>query len=185
MYDYVGKGFVEGMNGVAAVYSRFTKRISYLLPIASHYDERLRINTLDQDKNNKTFALMLEYFDANDTQTPEDCYALFDGQYVSMSVYLSNTPHDGGEYNNETGFYQKTSFNVMFKEKYVPPTQCMPYSFICKTSKNNFFRLPEDSNYYFGTEWIDWEWSNYAEWQNLSCKENHYYWDGSEWIVNG
>ena len=34
-YDYVGKGFVEGMNGVAAVYSRFTKEIYYKLPAGS------------------------------------------------------------------------------------------------------------------------------------------------------
>ena len=185
MYDYVGKGFVAGMNGATSVYSRFTKQISYLLPIGAHYDERLRVNGSDVDQNGKAFVLMLEYFDMNSTQTPTDCYALYDGQYVSMNVYLSNSPHDGGTYQNETGFYDKNSFNVMFKQNYDPPTQCMPYAFICKTSQNNFFRLPEEADYYFGTEWIDWSWSNYSEWQGLDCKENHYYYDGTEWLVNG
>merc|ERR1712228_678275 len=60
-----------------------------------------------------------------------------------------------------------------------------PYSFICKTSSNAFVRLPEESEYYFGTEWIDWSWSDYALHQGLQCKENHYYYDGNEWIVNG
>ena len=36
-YDYVGKGFIEGMNGAGAVYSRFTKEISHLLPIGMSY----------------------------------------------------------------------------------------------------------------------------------------------------
>merc|ERR1740123_624046 len=182
MYDYVGKGFVEGMNGAAAVYSRFTKLIFYLLPAATHYDERLRIANEDII-DNKTFVLMLEYFDANRTQTPTDCYALYDNKYEKMNVFLSDHPYDGGEY--KAGSYDSDSFNVMFKAKFVPPTQCEPYSFICKTSEENFVRLPESPDYYFGTEWIDWKWSNYSRYQSLQCKENHYFKQNAQWLVNG
>eukprot|EP01083_Nonionella_stella_P171133 583835_1 len=75
-YDYQGAGFVENMNGAACTYSRSSKQIFYLLPMASHFDERKRVADADLNDNRKWFTFMLEYFDANHTQTPLGCWVI-------------------------------------------------------------------------------------------------------------
>eukprot|EP01083_Nonionella_stella_P089890 251031_1 len=180
-YDYQGTGFVEGMNGAATVYSRSTDTISYVLPSGAHFDERLKLVEDERHPNGKYLTLMLQYFDTNRTQKPVQCWSLYDETYHEMEVVAS----DVGDVSN--GF-SKDSYSVMFTTNHLPPTQCEPYAFICKTTENNFFRLPEDTSYYFGTEWIDWEWSDYASFgDGYLCKENHYYHDEGKslWIVNG
>eukprot|EP01083_Nonionella_stella_P308454 1088213_1 len=181
-YDYQGAGFVEGMNGAATTYSRYTKEIWYLLPMGAHFDERTKVAEADRDQNGKYFTLMLEYFDANHTQTPLNCWSLYDGNYHEMDVILS-------EVGDLTNGFSRESYSVMFTSIHEPITRCRPYAFICKTSLNNFFRLPEEGDYYFGTEWIDWQYTNFSSFITQSigytCKENHYYHDGTQWIVNG
>ena len=115
------------------------------------------------------------------TQTPTACYALYDGEAHSMPVYVSNYPSKGpwADYT-----YSIDQYHVMFGSKFLPPTTCQPYAFLCKTTGGNFFRLPEDADYYFGTDWQDWSWSDYDSNWGLSCEEQHYYNTGDEWIVN-
>eukprot|EP01083_Nonionella_stella_P046376 124169_1 len=74
----------------------------------------------------------------------------------------------------------------MFLQYFDPPQfRCKPYAFICRTSSGNVFRLPEDGDYYFGAEWIDWRWTYYESKWLYECKENHYYHDANEgWTVN-
>ena len=81
---------------------------------------------------------------------------------------------------------QRNPYSVYFSANFDPPTTCQPYAFYCKTSLNNIFRLPEEDSYYFGTEWMDWSFTNITDDYGYSCKENHYYYnDDGEWIVNG
>eukprot|EP00488_Nonionellina_sp_1-RS-2012_P002739 TRINITY_DN54_c1_g1_i3.p1 TRINITY_DN54_c1_g1~~TRINITY_DN54_c1_g1_i3.p1 ORF type:complete len:268 (-),score=62.58 TRINITY_DN54_c1_g1_i3:267-1037(-) len=182
-YDFQGTGFVEGMNGVATVYSRWTKEIFYLLPSGTHFDERMTIASEDYNPDGKYFTLMVQYFDTNRTQKPEKCWSLYDGMYHEMDLHVSDDWVSGTDYDRVFGY---DAYSAMFISKHLPPIQCQPYSFICKTTKQKFFRLPEEGDYYFGTEWIDWSWSNYAAFgDGYLCKENHYYYDGSQWIVNG
>ena len=177
--DYQGCGFVEGTNGVDTVFSRNTVEINYLLPAGSHFDERIKVAPQDYNIDGKYFTLMLEYFDVNHSQTPLACYALFNESYYEMDVHLSEEGLGDFTFSIE-------SYSVFFTANFYPLQQCEPYAFICKTSKNKFVRLPEDGDYFFGTEWIDWKWSNYSKYgKGYECKENHYYWDGEEWIVNG
>jgi len=72
----------------------------------------------------------------------------------------------------------------MFGSKFLPPTTCQPYAFLCKTTADNFYRSPQESEYYFGTDWIDWSWTDYDADYGESCKEQHYYNAGDRWIVN-
>ena len=160
------------MNGAATVYSRFTKEIYYLLPSGTHFDERLKIVEQDRDSDGKYLTLMLQYFDANHTQTPETCWSLYDGYAHEMEVAVS----ENGDLDN--GF-SIDSYSVILTSNHLPPSNCEPYAFMCKTSMGNFLRLPEEDKFYFGTEWIDWLWSNYSEY-NLSCKENHYFYNPDE-----
>jgi len=178
-YDYSGAGFVEGMNGASAVYSRYTDEIFYRLHSGAHLDERLRIVSEDRDVNGKYFVLMAMYFDANNTDHLDKCWALYDGAYHEMDVELSDHP-------DTTNGYLADSHNVMLSSRHNPPIDtCEPYAFICKSQSGKLIRLPEDKRYYFGTEWLDWEWSNHnANW-NLKCRENHYFNNGQQWIVNG
>eukprot|EP01083_Nonionella_stella_P013899 39111_1 len=187
--DYQGAGFVENMNGAACTYSRHTKLIFYLLPMASHFDERKRVADADLNDNRKWFTFMLEYFDANHTQTPLGCWSIYHKGYHEMGVAVSEVGSLGSGFSMD-------SYSVMFTSYHVPQSKCRPYAFICKTSLNNWVRLPEDGDYYFGTEFMDWNdgngWStDYAglmdrsDWIAYTCKENHYYWDGTQWIVNG
>eukprot|EP01083_Nonionella_stella_P181435 649962_1 len=183
-YDYQGAGFVEGMNGAACTYVRSAKLIFYLLPMAAHFDQRKRVAPQDLNDNRKWFVLMLEYYDGNQTQTPLGCWSIYHKGYHEMSVTVSNVGHLG------TGF-SRDSYSVMFESIHPPQSKCRPYAFICKTSLGKFVRLPEDGNYYFGTEFMDWSFTNYAElqsrstWMAYTCKENHYYFDGNQWIANG
>ena len=64
-FDYQGTGFVEGMNGASAVYSRYTDEIYYKLYAGAHLDERLRIVPEDHDVDGNHFVLMAMYFDVN------------------------------------------------------------------------------------------------------------------------
>eukprot|EP01084_Bolivina_argentea_P100457 180369_1 len=173
-YDYLGVGFIQGYDKFTTVYSRFTREISYLLPVGVHFDERTKIVEDDYNEEGKHFTLWLEYYDVNNTQTVENCYSLYDNSFHIMNLLVGNRGSNGGEF-----------YSAMFTSNHLPPLQCEPYAFICKTSLGNYFRLPEEGNYYFGTEWLDWKWSNYEGDYNLKCRENHYYFDGYQWLVNG
>ena len=129
-----------------------------------------------RDIDGKYFALMLEYFDVDRNEVPTDCYALYDGDLHPMDIVVTAA----GEVNIP-------SYSMMFRSNFDPPSSCQPYAFICKTSDNNFYRLPEDPDYFFGTEWLDYEWTDVERNYSYSCQENHYYFDSStnEWIVNG
>ena len=178
-YDYQGTGFVEGMNGASAVYSRFTDEIYYPLYAGAHLDERMRIVPEDYNVDGKYFVLMVLYFDVNKTDHLDKCWSLYDGAYHEMDVELSDHP----DYANG---YKAGSHNVMLSSHHNPPIDtCEPYAFICKTHSGDLLRLPEDKRYYFGTEWLDWEWSDYKGDWNLYCRENHYFNNGQQWIVNG
>eukprot|EP01083_Nonionella_stella_P098909 278198_1 len=204
---YVGKGFLEGMGSACSVWNRGGTEISYQLPIAAHFDARVKMHSDDLPADGKYFGLMLEYFDGDNMETPEACYALYDGAINEMPVFISNSndhsldtvdnnyrkgqstnyPELDGLWNPAAGFYGIDSYSVLFLQYFDPPElTCEPYAFVCKTSLNKTIRLPEDDHYYFGTEWIDWSYSDYAQNQNLNCKENHYYNHSSEgWTVNG
>ena len=151
--------------------------------IATHFDERMRIAEDEHDKNGKFFHLMLEYYDYNMTQTPSKCYAVYDGEAHQMGVYVSGNPSIKPW---KAGAFSNKDYHVMFDSNFYPPEvdKCQPYSFICKTSRNNFFRLPEDRAYFFGTDWHDWAWSDYDAHYGLSCEEQHYYNTGNKWIAN-
>eukprot|EP01083_Nonionella_stella_P273569 928068_1 len=187
--DFIGSGFVEGMNGAAHTYARSGKTISYLLPMAAHFDERTKVAKADRNDNRKWFTFMLQYFDANHTQTPVGCWVIYHKGYHEMGVVVSEVGSQGSGFSMD-------SHSVMFTSYHLPQSKCRPYAFICKTSLNNWVRLPEDGDYYFGTAFMDWDdgngWNtNYADlqpredWIAYTCKENHYYWDGTQWIVNG
>eukprot|EP00484_Ammonia_sp_Unknown_P030926 CAMPEP_0197024200 /NCGR_PEP_ID=MMETSP1384-20130603/4811_1 /TAXON_ID=29189 /ORGANISM="Ammonia sp." /LENGTH=912 /DNA_ID=CAMNT_0042452547 /DNA_START=130 /DNA_END=2868 /DNA_ORIENTATION=+ len=196
-YDYVGKGFVEGMNGVGAEYARFTNEVFYPLIVGVHFDERMKIVDADYEPNGNYLTFLLEYFDSNFTQNPDQCWVLYDGQAYEMEVYLSNSATSAAATEEFLeGSYLKNDNCVMYRARFQPPSTCKPYAFICTTDLGNVFRLPEESHYFFGTEWIDWKWSNYSTDYGLSCKENHYYCPArdqdpaarctaSEWLVNG
>eukprot|EP01083_Nonionella_stella_P013896 39107_1 len=181
--DFIGSGFVEGMNGAAHTYARSGKTISYLLPMAAHFDERTKVAKADRNDNRKWFTFMLQYFDANHTQTPVGCWVIYHKGYHEMDVAVSEVKSGGS--------FSIDSYSVMFHSKHPPQSKCRPYAFICKTSLNNWVRLPEDGDYYFGTEFIDWEYTDFAalqpreNWMAYTCKENHYYFDGNQWIANG
>jgi len=184
-YDYVGKGFVAGMNGVAAIYNRGAVEVHYALPSAAHFDERVRIAEDDLDADGRHFNLMLEYHDVNETQRASVCYALYDAQATPMPVYVAQGGYPGGWLGE--GAYAVDSFSLMFLARFVPPTQCEPYAFVCRSDAGNFFRLPQDDRYFFGTDWLDWDWTDYAADYALDCKEQHYFYDEgqNEWLVHG
>ena len=148
---------------------------------ATHFDERLRIAEDEHDPDGKFFNLMLEYYDYNMTQTPQECYALYDGHAVEMPVYVSGHPSKRPWIE---GSYTVNDYHVMFGTKYYPPTSCQPYAFICRTSGDKYIRLPEDPKYYFGTDWHDWAWSDHDSDYGLFCEEQHYYNVGDRWIAN-
>eukprot|EP01083_Nonionella_stella_P121588 365379_1 len=184
---YQGSGFVENMNGAAHEYIEDAPNITYLLPMAAHFDERKRIADADTNTDSNYVTLMLEYYDATRTETPAGCWSIYHKGWHAMSVVVSDV-WDGG--------WSQDSYSLMLESKHKRQTKCRPYAFICKTSLGNFVRLPEDGDYYFGTEFIDWDdghgWNtDYAglqpreDWMAYTCKENHYYWDGTQWIVNG
>eukprot|EP00486_Rosalina_sp_Unknown_P005000 CAMPEP_0201566878 /NCGR_PEP_ID=MMETSP0190_2-20130828/6992_1 /ASSEMBLY_ACC=CAM_ASM_000263 /TAXON_ID=37353 /ORGANISM="Rosalina sp." /LENGTH=554 /DNA_ID=CAMNT_0047986173 /DNA_START=392 /DNA_END=2056 /DNA_ORIENTATION=+ len=192
--DYQGCGFVEGMNGASAVYSRATDEIYYNLYSGAHLDERMRIVEEDRRSDGKHFVLMAQYFDNNQQYGTADnvykCYSLYDGAYhemgVEVSVNFTGPSHKGINFENHT--YSIDSYNVMVSSYHDPPINtCEPYAFLCQTKSGAFYRLPEDRNYFFGTEWMDWEWSNHAGNWDLQCKENHYHLDSTtnKWVVNG
>ena len=177
--DYIGSGFYPGMNGAAHVYSRYTNEIHRYLPLGAHFDERIKIGQDDWNQQGKHLTLMLEWWDEYKDQTLETCWSLYGGQATEMEVGVSMN----GDWN--TG-YSIDSYSSLLVNYFYPPEQtCEPYAFICKTKENNYYRLPEEDIYYFGTEWLDWVWTDYEGNWNLSCKENHYYNDGERWIVNG
>jgi len=184
-YDYVGKGFVAGMNGVAAVYNRGGVEVHYALPSAAHFDERVRIATADLDADGRHFNLMLEYHDVNETQRASVCYALYEAKATPMPVYVADGGYPGGWLGE--GAYAVDSFSLMFLARFVPPTQCEPYAFVCRSDAGNFFRLPQDDRYFFGTDWLDWSWTDYAADYALDCREQHYFYDEAqnEWLVHG
>ena len=148
----------------------------------THFDERIKIAEEDHDADGKYFNLMLEYYDHSRTQTPSVCYAMYNGSAHEMDVYVSNSPHFSSGW--DEGTYDSNDYHVIFQLKFDPPSECQPYSFLCETSMGNFFRLPEDNSYYFGTDWWDWKWSDYNSF-GYSCREQHYHNNGDEWIVNG
>ena len=149
----------------------------------THFDERYKIAEEDHDADGKYFNLMLEYYDHSRTQTPSVCYAMYNGSAHEMDVYVSNSPHFSSGW--DEGTYDSNDYHVIFQLKFDPPSECQPYSFLCKTSAGNFIRLPEDNSYYFGTDWWDYSWSDYEGDYGYSCKEQHYHNNGEEWIVNG
>eukprot|EP01083_Nonionella_stella_P293770 999028_1 len=51
-YDYLGVGFIQGYDKFTTVYSRFTREISYLLPVGVHFDERTKI--VEDDYNEES-----------------------------------------------------------------------------------------------------------------------------------
>eukprot|EP01084_Bolivina_argentea_P158398 275922_1 len=184
-YDYQGAGFVEGTNGVDTVYSRFTKEIFYVLPMGAHFDERIKVIEEDYNVDGKYFTLMLQYFDHNYTQKPYKCWSLYDGNAHEMEVAISWNSLNG----SQCGYgYSNDCFSVLFTTNHFPPIMtCEPYAFICKTSKNKFFRLPEEREYFFGTDWFDWAWSDYqGDFGYAECKEQHYYNHPQQsWTANG
>ena len=138
----------------------------------------MRIPDFEHDPDGKYFVLMLEYFDKFKTETPTDCYALYNGNYHSMDILVTQSDYGGD-------IFEQPEYSMMFRLNFNPPSSCQPYAFICKTSNDNYYRLPEDENYYFGTEWLDNSWVD-------SCKENHYYFHYDDanltkngWIANG
>eukprot|EP01084_Bolivina_argentea_P158397 275921_1 len=185
--DYVGKGFIAGMNGVDAVYSRFTKEVYYPLPIASHFEERIVLAPGHWNSNGKYFNLMLEYHDGNKTQTPIRCHAFYSNDYHILDIYVAPSMDTKckrpGQYNNQNVPY----YSAIFYKQFIPHITCEPYAFICKTSKNKFFRLPEEREYFFGTDWFDWAWSDYqGDFGYAECKEQHYYNHPQQsWTANG
>jgi len=167
------------MNGAAHIYSRFTDEIHRYMPLGAHFDERIKIGPDDYNKEGKHLTLMTEWWDEWRNQTLEACWALYGGEYTLMEVGVSTN----GDWN--TG-YSYDSHSSLLVQWFDPPEQtCEPYAFICKTQEDNYYRLPEEDIYYFGTEWLDWVWTDYEGDYNLHCKENHYYNDGDRWIVNG
>ena len=169
---------MEGLNGASDIYSRSTDEIAYQLHSGAHFDERIKIVPEDYDVDGKHFVLMAAYFDVNRTHL-DKCWSLYDGQYNEMNVIVSGN----GDLVN--GF-STDSHSVMLLTRHDPPINtCEPYAFICKTQADKFYRLPEDRRYYMGTEWIDWPWTDFEANWNLKCKENHYFNNGQQWIVNG
>eukprot|EP01083_Nonionella_stella_P186140 680673_1 len=140
----------------------------------------------------------LPVFLSNDHAHPLEANNYRDGQGccpepVEQSCPCSSMSNDccddelDGRWDETPGFYGYDSRSVMFLQYFDPPENtCEPYAFLCRDSLGSYDRLPQENDYYFGTEWIDWGWSDYAGDYNLQCDENHYYNHDTEgWTVNG
>ena len=181
--DYVGIGFVEGMNGVTHQYSRATPEIQYELPIGAHYDDRMTTKPSDRDGTNKHFALILQYF--HDTIPASKCWALYQDTATEMSILLDDITGSGR--------------SQYFRSKFIPPNNCRPYKFICKKADGSYVKLPEEDTYFFGTQMMEWGYTlksndgvdgvpgvSLADLSpGYDCDEQHYYFTGTQWIVNG
>ena len=137
----------------------------------------------DRDATGKYFALILNYF--HDNIPASKCYALYEDVYTEMGVLLDDIAGSGR--------------SQWFRSKFYPPDNCRPYKFICKKSDGSFVKLPEEDTYYFGTQMMEWGYTldpydgvdgvAGVTLASLStgydCDEQHYYYTGTEWIVNG
>ena len=168
---YQGTGFWPNTNGVATEYLEYGDDIWYPLIGASHYDQREKVAAVDRDGNGKYFGLTLHYHESNHTEYPLECYAIYNDKITIMDILIQ---------------YPTSHWSAFYDHLFSPPTQCEPYSFICHTSFGRHLRLPQEIDYYFGTEWIPYDWSEYDTYgDGYNCGENWYYFDGIDWIVNG
>ena len=137
----------------------------------------------DRDGTGKFFSFILQYFHENIPASK--CYVLYEDAYTEMDVLLDDIAGKGR--------------SQWFRSKFYPPDNCRPYKFICKKSDGSFVNLPEEDTYFFGTQMMEWKYTldpsdgvdgvAGVTLASLSagydCEEQHYYYTGTKWIVNG
>ena len=147
----------------------------YPIYMASHFDERNKINSQFHNIDNKHLTFLLGWYGNADTignKLADSVYVLYQNKLTEMNIL----------YGNESSGIYEVHFEI--------PNECEPYSFYVLTTDDTLYRLPEQLEYFYGTSWIELEAGtpykpgiDYPD-----CNENHYFKDyreNDQWIANG
>ena len=146
----------------------------YPLYMGSHFDERNKIISEFYNVDNKHLTMLLGWYGNADTinKVADSVYVLYKNKLTMMNLLYGDA---------SSGIYE-THFEI--------PNECEPYAFYVLTTDDILYRLPEQTEYFYGTAWVVLEAGtpykpgiDYAD-----CNENHYFKDyreNDEWIANG
>ena len=155
---YMGIGFADNgkSNGVDYLYVDNGPENDFPVPIATHFDERIKVNGDDLNSGGKHLIFQAIYY------------------HKTMGVKTASVHYKGEKFDMTKVF--GTEKRALYEFAAEIPTGCEPYYFEFETTSNTVVRMPESADYFFGTAWSKWEWWQPGK-ENFpaNCQENHYY----------
>ena len=155
---YMGVGFAANgkANNADYLYVNNGPEIEFPVPIATHFDERIKFNTADQSKVGKHLVFQAIYY--HKTMKVKNAFVHYKGKRRLMKKIFGTAKRALYEFSAEI------------------PSGCEPYYFEFLTKTRESVRVPESSDYFFGTAWSQWEWWHSGKSKfPPNCQENHYY----------
>lgn len=161
-----GADYLYVDNGPASTSRRLQSTVMHPIPIGTHYDERIK-------------------FHKNDTNTTAAKHLVFEAIYYHPTISAkAGYVHYQGKRHNMTQVFG-TANRALYTFSAEIPSGCEPYYFEFATATGNF-RLPENSDYFFGTSWSPWSfWNTTIAGFPPQCEENHYYVNKGTVVANG
>lgn len=155
---YMAVGFAGNgkSNVVDHLYLNDGPEIEFPVPIATHFDERIKVNVRERNQRGKHLVFQAIYY--HKTRHVIAAFVLYKGQRHNMTRVFG------------------TSKRALYEFRTEIPNECEPYYFEFVTAWNTIVRVPESEDYYFGTIWTPFRYWN-AEMSRFppNCLENHYY----------